>query len=58
MLLDQDRDAFGETRVIKQRDTCSYPQDSVKSTIQNDLAPVSSSNTTSLEEANARNLAK
>uniref|UniRef100_A0A158Q903 E3 ubiquitin-protein ligase n=1 Tax=Elaeophora elaphi TaxID=1147741 RepID=A0A158Q903_9BILA len=55
VLLDQDHDTFGET--IKQRDTCSYPQDSVKSAVQNDLTPVSNGNTTALEEANARNLA-
>ncbi|EFO28334.2 hypothetical protein LOAG_00153 [Loa loa] len=57
VLLDQHCDSSGEARIIKQRDTCSYPQDSVKSTIQNDLAPVSNSNTISLGEANARNLA-
>ncbi|KAL3982231.1 HECT-domain (ubiquitin-transferase) family protein [Acanthocheilonema viteae] len=57
VLLDQDHDTFGEIRVIKQRDTCSYPKDSIKSTVQNDLVPISNSNMTSLEEANARNLA-
>lgn len=56
MLLDQDHDTPGEMRVIKQPDTCPYPQNLVKSTIQNDLAVVSNGNTTSLEEA--RNLAK
>ncbi|KAK6110532.1 HECT-domain (ubiquitin-transferase) family protein [Brugia pahangi] len=57
ILLDQDSDTSGEAQVIRQRDTCSYPQNSVRSNIQNDLAPASSSNTTSLGEANARNLA-
>ncbi|CAG9534153.1 unnamed protein product [Cercopithifilaria johnstoni] len=57
VLLDQDHDTFGEMQIIKQRDTYSYPQDSIKSTVQNDIALVGKSNTTSLEEANARNLA-
>ncbi|EJW85351.1 hypothetical protein WUBG_03736 [Wuchereria bancrofti] len=57
VLLDQDSDISGEAQVIRHHDACSYSQNSVKSNIQNDLAPANSSNTISLGEANARNLA-
>ncbi|MCP9265968.1 HECD1 [Dirofilaria immitis] len=56
VLLDEDRETFGRTQVIKQRNTCSYPQNSVKSIVQNNAVPVNN-NIRSLEEANARNLA-
>uniref|UniRef100_A0A915PQB4 E3 ubiquitin-protein ligase n=1 Tax=Setaria digitata TaxID=48799 RepID=A0A915PQB4_9BILA len=60
VLLDQDRDTFGEMQENKQLNTCPNLQESINSTmqnVQNDLAPLRGSDISSVEEANARNLA-